>query len=126
MRISDWSSDVCSSDLWSLHTVRGDGTDDRVLAAKSDGEAHYFDPDLSSDGERVAATRCTSTSYADGCVIVDIAIDGSDLRVLDLPAAAGMPQDVVWSPDGTQLAFVSRPETAIGRASCRERGCQSV
>src|SRR3546814_17442044 len=22
-----------------------------------------------------------------------------------------MPQDVVWSPDGTQLAFVSRPET---------------
>src|SRR3546814_13168795 len=54
---------------------------------------------------------CPSTSYADGCVIVDIAIDGSDLRVLDLPAAAGMPQDVVWSPDGTQLAFVSRPET---------------
>src|SRR3546814_15195928 len=22
-----------------------------------------------------------------------------------------MPQDVVWSPDGTQLAFVARPET---------------
>src|SRR3546814_19177241 len=94
---------------WSLHTVRGDGTDDRVLAAKSDGEAHYFDPDLSSDGERVAATRCTSTSYADGCVIVDIAIDGPDLRVLDLPAAPAMHQAVLWAPHGTPAPLVSHP-----------------
>src|SRR3546814_12498211 len=98
MRISDWSSDVCSSDLWSLHTVRGDGTDDRVLAAKSDGEAHYFDPDLSSDGERVAATRCTSTSYADGCVIVDIAIDGSRSEERRVGKEWGSTWRSRWSP----------------------------
>src|SRR3546814_6884433 len=85
MRISDWSSEVCSSDLLAIAFVSGDRAaeiGDRVAG----GAAHLR--------QKVAAERLA--------VLAEIDAEGGADRA------------------GGQL------EQEIGRASCRERVCQSV
>src|SRR3546814_1255585 len=85
MRISDWSSDVCSSDLW------------RVA---------------------VTTTRSSSVAGTDAAVSAGVFASGSTG-----PAAIATPA-IDAKPRPTHAG--QRPDTEIGRASCRERGCQYV
>src|SRR3546814_12985683 len=112
MRISDWSSDVCSSDLLSLTTAGPD--------------AHYLE----------LVTRDTAL------MLLNRSPQGLDywlgeiLKLAD-PAAHGRLKGelvkIVEEPRGSDISqpFVIRrmdvvPGSQIGRASCRERVCQYV
>src|SRR3546814_1350132 len=106
MRISDWSSDVCSSDLSTEcgegSHANGTGTGNTAVGAGSlangDGNtaigAHSIALSEESYASGYAATAYANGSYASG-----------------YGASAG-------------LLYVKIPE--IGRASCRERVCQYV
>src|SRR3546814_19222305 len=100
MRISDWSSDVCSSDLHefsSLAGVREDVTD-IVLNVKQIA--------LKMEGEGPKRLQLSATGP--GPVKAgDIAVSG-DIAVLN-PAL-----------------IICHLDEEIGRASCRERVCQYV
>src|SRR3546814_14861075 len=99
MRISDWSSDVCSSDLSGTHTLRGvlqlpegDGPHPIVIMAHGQGGLKEW-PNIPS----VSAVLCAAG-------IATLAFDYRNFGDSD-----GEPRDA-----------------EIGRASCRERVCQDV
>src|SRR3546814_15860667 len=95
MRISDWSSDVCSSDLCALP-----GKGNRAVAAEDGGRQAYFLP--MDDG------RFMPTPHAGGAWNV------AEQHVA--PAIGLLVHALVDDP-------AARP-AAIGRASCRERVCE--
>src|SRR3546814_17226402 len=96
MRISDWSSDVCSSDLLELLVRRFNAAADAQVA--QDPSRAVFRADLGADGWMIE-----KDVYA-------ALVDPGDVRDID---AAG-------------LHVRSRRNLQIGRASCRERVCHSV
>src|SRR3546814_14151260 len=120
MRISDWSSDVCSSDLQGVGrmnalvtpTARGEISCTQATLMALD-EAMGLDPSVLVFGEDVAdpegggivgATAGLSAKYGDS-------------RGRSTPLAE---QAIVGAAVGAAIAG------KIGRASCRERGCQYV
>src|SRR3546814_3640904 len=95
MRISDWSSDVCSSDL-PPPDLGGDG--------------HYLTGVTRHQGELIQLVDVES-------VLAESAPRASDAAgISPLPMAAGVPREVLVVDDSRE----------IGRASGRERVCQSV
>src|SRR3546814_10987222 len=99
MRISDWSSDVCSSDLR-----------DRVDAAGVERGDDRFGTDIAEEGDLAPlAFRQRMFAAAEQYV-------GLDAQRRQFPHA-------VLGRLGLQLA---RRRDKIGRASCRERVCQYV
>src|SRR3546814_5923967 len=84
MRISDWSSDVCSSDLLRRPAVAG-----TVAAARGAGAGRG-------------------------------AVAGQRVRV------RGVQRGHARAPDRLRGARPAGGDGEIGRASCRERGCQYV
>src|SRR3546814_14966853 len=106
MRISDWSSDVCSSDLMTL--VGADGkTADEMREVLGTG----------SLGDRWHKGVNALTVHIDGLAGTQKRVDGSKAG-LELATANQLfgQRAVGWEQD-----FVE-----IGRASCRERVCQYV
>src|SRR3546814_17961083 len=111
MRISDWSSDVCSSDLGNLYR---------------------------QDFPVVGLTSQVSVTYNMNREKNDIQIDhnGFPVRPALLGDLRGREYDVVYlgySADGrigrinvTASFYAPLGEDQIGRAACRERGCQDV
>src|SRR3546814_17029923 len=110
MRISDWSSDVCSSDLVgrtaksaAVRTIDG-------VAAGGFSSAQFTSPEDSLtttiDDIRAAAER----------------LQGQVIRTPLVPAARM--SEVLGCELYLKLENLQRTE--IGRASCRERGCQYV
>src|SRR3546814_4934067 len=97
MRISDWSSDVCSSDLWV-------GT--RFLASP---EASLHE----RAREAVLTMAVTDTA-------VTRAFSGKPMRVLHNRYVSD------FESAGVQRGFPLQLLEEIGRASCRERVCQYV
>src|SRR3546814_16227867 len=98
MRISDWSSDVCSSDLLDEKTVRD------IFNARAEflGRWHRFEtPRILGIDELYLNKRYR-------CILTNI----EERTLLDLLATRR--QDVVTN------------YLKIGRASCRERVCQYV
>src|SRR3546814_20753812 len=97
MRISDWSSDVCSSDL--LEAIFGFFTDPqqvtRLAAMRTGGERDYL------------YMLLYAGFLVSGCIAL-----WRELRLRAMLAAALLP--------------VAAALCEIGRASCRERGCQYV
>src|SRR3546814_13153988 len=123
MRISDWSSDVCSSDLVNVNAS--------LLARLSDVE------DGNASGGTGSATNATSAEQLAAVLQVlggstDLAAAGADtinggggadvifgdVLYTDTLAAD---LDVNLSPGAGRAGFQK-----IGRASCRERVCQYV
>src|SRR3546814_3388323 len=96
MRISDWSSDVCSSDLdESLLAVRSDaGGSDSVTSVSKPAEVADWTVDTTSDG--------SFTLYS-----------------------ASADRYLTTDPNDATLVLASDQEQ-IGRAACRERVCQYV
>src|SRR3546814_15099976 len=114
MRISDWSSDVCSSDL-------------AVVEAKDNVGIHLNEPTIAVPGEALVA-RCGSKAL--NRLIVKAKIKDSVHHARHGHARAGT--------DGYKQRVGRIAETLasdtldmgdavqIGRASCRERVCQYV
>src|SRR3546814_12634095 len=101
MRISDWSSDVCSSDL---DIDKGELTVDVALSNTA----------TPSDAVRI-------TARDKGKVIASTIIRGNRQGVLKIPNAR------LWSPDDPYLYdLTAELVKEIGSASLRERVCQSV
>src|SRR3546814_14515850 len=109
MRISDWSSDVCSSDLPTL-----------CLAARFDERGRK------RLGWRLAAPQHKLEDGIEALAFVDRAFDQ---RFGELERQRGVAAD--QHAVAEQYGAAVRPELEmaapeIGRASCRERGCQYV
>src|SRR3546814_8121189 len=102
MRISDWSSDVCSSDLATLITGgAGYIGSHTVLALRQAGRRVVVLDDLSTGNRRVVPD--------------DVAFVAGDAGDRDLVASLIAAQGV-----DSVIQF------EVGRASCRERVCQYV
>src|SRR3546814_17501799 len=93
MRISDWSSDVCSSDLWSR------------IAART--QAPVVAPAVKNGHSPVARA-----SAPVGAAFTLIALATGSLWGKQM-------WGTWWALDARLTSFLK-----IGRASCRERGCQ--
>src|SRR3546814_1867121 len=108
MGISDWSSDVCSSDLAGRGAVVGISEGDLLGALRVDEHASRDD---------VEAARVDA---------VDQRAEVGHLEV-DLGDAHPLEDDLgqLWSLTG-RLAPLLVAVGEIGRASCRERVCQYV
>src|SRR3546814_20455558 len=103
MRISDWSSDVCSSDLGSASVPRRFAIGDEV--AKDAGRAADAARPV-DEVEEIAAAHTRSELFDDH----DVAV----ARQAGTAALQGVAIDAV----------AARPK--LGRASCRERWCPYV
>src|SRR3546814_11501331 len=101
MRISDWSSDVCSSDLHLLSSLRAERSKPSVLD-KADG---WRLP------RRLQLLAMTGTSWLAPCAFLPDSPNGSDSR-----RAAHESDRSLHREAGRK----------IGRASCRERVCKYV
>src|SRR3546814_6295847 len=101
MRISDWSSDVCSSDLTTIFDHR-------------DGEAGMGSADI--DGYDVALLRMCCRHDGTG------AHRSAPASIAEAPCSASL-APTSMNPNSSRT--VPLPAT-IGRAWCRERVCQSV
>src|SRR3546814_2530302 len=100
MRISDWSSDVCSSDLKANSTAKVDDTGDTYVNAAIAGS----DLILTGGGNDV--------------------VSGGALATGDGASAEATNQATVTTDGAIGLDLAIAGE--IGRASWRERGCQYV
>src|SRR3546814_15240541 len=135
MRISDWSSDVCSSDLIRA-MIEGASGDSALIVSITDRDrpilvaAHgYADID-----RRIAATA--DTRFAIGSISKSFAavalMQMADEGRFDpeAPIARYLPDFHVRSSyapiTGASLMSHTSGLPKIGRASCRERVCQSV
>src|SRR3546814_17443446 len=141
MRISDWSSDVCSSDLLvdlEVHAV--DGAEQAVGGLEVDREV----ANLEQAHERFifgsSASRSPSPKRLMASTVIRMARPGKvtthHARVMNSRASASMaPHSGVggcapWprkpSAAASRIAVDKhRGAWKIGRESCRERGCQS-
>src|SRR3546814_10282643 len=106
MRISDWSSDVCSSDLVEQLAVFLDDATPLVHARllTTQGGAHSFVPST-------RITEVTSRTMSISCRCSTVARNWASVARCETT---------------TSCASAPRPSRQIGRASCRERVCQYV
>src|SRR3546814_13403256 len=97
MRISDWSSDVCSSDLARLDDAR----DQPGRAEVAQCDTRHLELAVDTAGTTGQLT----------------AVPDADPRTVPRHLRQG---------DGRQEPFFDRNRLELGRASCRERVCQYV
>src|SRR3546814_19712058 len=107
MRISDWSLDGCSSDLWTL---------ERLGYVASNGRFFMLRPKVVSLGSAfLDSGRIEEVIQPILREIVAESGDSASLGVLE-------DKDVLYVANFSARRFVRK----IGRASCRERVCQYV
>src|SRR3546814_16394335 len=118
MRISDWSSDVCSSDLALIARsgcrVTGVDVSHKVVDTINSGKVHIEEVDLDGLVQGVVAR---------GALTASTEVAPADTFVIAVPT----PHDEAHRPDVSHVLSAARaiaPE--IGRASGRERVCQYV
>src|SRR3546814_11088228 len=112
MRISDWSSDVCSSDLEYLAVL-----DDAALGAASQAVPPRISP---SD----SASRYTSAhgGRAEFCYATNYLIDVDHAVIVDVEASTALRQaEVTAAKRMIARGHDDLGPWQIGRASCRER-----
>src|SRR3546814_14440015 len=97
MRISDWSSDVCSSDLEALETTGLADSADKPAGVLAHGQKQWLEIGM-------------------------LLVQNADVLLLDEPVA-GMSHEE-REETGNLLRRIGGQQ--IGRASCRERVCQYV
>src|SRR3546814_12435187 len=118
MRISDWSSDVCSSDLTGIDEVRAELLPGDKVAAVEDLVRRYGSVAMVGDGVNDApAMGRANLGIAMGAMGSDAAIETADVALM--------------SDDLSKLSWLVRHSRAtlailrqFGRASCRDRGWQ--
>src|SRR3546814_10925528 len=100
MRISDWSSDVCSSDLWDIVVANFHVARLILFRRNSALRPHWLVVPLELKSAEAITTLAATISLTPGTVSADVSTDGAFLLVTALDK--------------------------IGRASCRERVGKSV
>src|SRR3546814_16739623 len=115
MRISDWSSDVCSSDLL-VACLLGFAT----AAVAAEPPTYRIGP---GDVLEITVWREPELSTA-----VTVRPDGriSFPLVEDLPASGRTPMELAEEIAAALAEYLQDTLVQIGRASGRERGCQYV
>src|SRR3546814_11828423 len=103
MRISDWSSDVCSSDLGQLDIGAEKRENCTEIVVRAEGPRIVLDNEL----------RAALTGECDESALTPRA------------AAAWMVRKLVVDAGGQIMLSDPADPVQIGRASCRERGCPS-
>src|SRR3546814_14957123 len=120
MRISDWSSDVCSSDLSGLHRTTGFGLHSRTATPE---QIEAFGEALSNNlNRRYAKALLEIDSNTKIKVLGETAMRGGKIirAKTEITSASGAPVAVDYlfgAVNGEWRAFDQN-----GRASCRERG----
>src|SRR3546814_20789665 len=115
MRISDWSSDVCSSDL--LEKASGDVAKiEEDIRALENGEA----------GEIALIHSALEKALKDSQVLLQEAITADSQRVAARDAKVKELENLNKAANDAALQEKRAREDEIGRASCRERVCQDV
>src|SRR3546814_2813634 len=124
MRISDWSSDVCSSDLILAERLAGDG--DAIAVEQPFGKHRLHQHVDAACHMSVAELACIPVcpwlipSRSPRFRAPNVGLSAQ--LPLKLAGRRIDPTNCVPTATGTMLA----PTTEIGRASCRERVCQYV
>src|SRR3546814_12301445 len=114
MRISDWSSDVCSSDLVTGVAPGGEEVPRPFVVAQGQALARPIDHD---DGAVAGFHPVESGKQAAAPPLLAVALP-ERLR-------AGAVDDGPAAPGAARVEVLTR-HPPIGRASCRERVCQYV
>src|SRR3546814_15587155 len=114
MRISDWSSDVCSSDLRAPRRAIGPIFDIPAIVPRQRDMLPAQWRDVARD--LVGRADVSQRHFEIASVPQD---DGGDEQV-----EAGGAISLVFEPPITQFAELVKEEREIGRASCRERVCE--
>src|SRR3546814_17304065 len=111
MRISDWSSDVCSSDLLATHRWL-------LQSKRADDAGHH------------AVHQLPSMYVVGGASTTPVALDSFVLEQMAKVDATIPTISADWISDsvkdGRRLPFEPYQVAKIGRASCRERVCKYV
>src|SRR3546814_15003600 len=117
MRISDWSSDVCSSDLQFALGIKRRQVVEIDAVADDIGIVEIDGGEL---GQREIALAVLGPA--------DLAFDGVAGTQAEFTNLIGRDVDVVGTSEIVRLGAAQETETVgqhqIGRASGRERGCQ--
>src|SRR3546814_3987944 len=108
MRISDWSSDVCSSDLLGLDL-------------QVDRNHSIFNILRAPEFARYARQTSWPTP-----LLLHLNADGHEKALLVQLTRYGLGQFLVVTRDVTQVEKLETTRKEIGRASCRVRVCQYV
>src|SRR3546814_11628300 len=115
MRISDWSSDVCSSDLLFVHAWRAARAGDR------DGLLEIADLGAASQTSHERRLEAT----AQGGAFRRIALDATGASAFDRLIEGIEPHDLVY-PVAAAALFSSHGIAPIRTPSCWARVCQYV
>src|SRR3546814_19606092 len=120
MRISDWSSDVCSSDLRSLSTRRVGTVHQRIvrwcLAVK----------DLQTDvALPVTQQAAHEIAHAEGAVDIAAQLAAALFHIGRRNGPVDRQIDQESRLDGP-VGLLDKRNSSIGSTSCRERVCQYV
>src|SRR3546814_12085918 len=108
MRISDWSSDVCSSDLAAVDAVMAGEADNAFCAVRPPG--HHAEPDR-------AMGFCLFNNVAVGALHARAVHGLNRIAVVDFDVHHG---------NGTQAAFWSDPDLFYARSEERRVGKECV
>src|SRR3546814_9542416 len=125
MLISDWSSDVCSSDLHSVECWLGDklvgGLYGVALGGAFFGESMFS---RERDASKVALVHLVARLKLGGFLLLDTQFVTEHLQRF---GAIEIPRDAYRAQLAQAIASPARFHCEeIGRASCRERVCQYV
>src|SRR3546814_16069507 len=120
MRISDWSSDVCSSDLMGMALG--------VTQQLPVDERHIYRQDYIEDSLVVRMGGRIAEELVFGVISTGANNDlvGSTELARKMVREWGMSERVGPMAWGSQGAVCLGDDLKIGRAACRERGCQYV
>src|SRR3546814_5120144 len=125
MRISDWSSDVCSSDLFADTTDKYAYERKRLAAVKNSQST-----DERLQASQLAQQRAAATSLESSLEIARRNLDALNLRAPVTGQLSGFSIQVGQSlQQGERIGQVDSPGrnkliAEIGRASCRESACK--
>src|SRR3546814_12023328 len=117
MRISDWSSDVCSSDLCRYCMA------EKMTFLPRDQILTLEEIAIIADRFIARGVRKIRLSGGEPLVRRDF---GELVRRIGRHLKSGTLQELTLTTNGTQLAHHAEMLAELGRASCRERVCQYV
>src|SRR3546814_14673564 len=120
MRISDWSSDVCSSDLRERPRQMIDDGDSEQLFAVAKTPVAHIQPRAFEEGVEGFAILWIHAAAGVACLQV------SAIKRVMLVAELAFDRDlqIGLAVETATLPTIGAALVEIGRASCRERGCQ--
>src|SRR3546814_767934 len=144
MRISDWSSDVCSSDLWDEANRKGEEYAAKVLRGgqKNLDIEDFVDPEAAMDPGHFEPNAKLKAMDRDGVFaevifpevagakLINPHLMGDDWKEVFVGYNNAMADFAAVDPvrlmTAYQLPLYDIDFAQIGRASCRERVCQYV